>query len=192
MGLLKGLGGAPKEPLRSDLRSTHTFAELAISKAAYDEIASKLREAEYNHVFMEGGVIDMHGIGLVVEENSPVDLLAHLALLEVEPGDTLVLRSPDHMTLDAIHRLSKLVKERFADRPEYAGVEVMVLDGGLDLGVLRNAGAQRERKRADALAVDCPTCRARAGMRCRLAGEREYKNPCKERYAAAQAQADRA
>lgn len=53
-------------------RQTHTFATLEVSAAAYDEIAAKLREAEYDHAFMSGGAIDMHGIGLIREntENS--------------------------------------------------------------------------------------------------------------------------
>jgi hypothetical protein len=45
------------------IRSTHTVAELEISRAAYDEIAQKLRAAGYDHVF-DGELIDMTGIGL--------------------------------------------------------------------------------------------------------------------------------
>ncbi|MCY4470769.1 MAG: hypothetical protein OXC08_18805 [Thiotrichales bacterium] len=48
------------------IRSTHTFVELAVSDAVYDEIASKLREAGYDHAFVDGA-IDMHGIGFVRE-----------------------------------------------------------------------------------------------------------------------------
>jgi hypothetical protein len=44
-------------------RSTHTYAVLEISSAVYNEIASKLRDAGYDHVF-DGAVIDMHGIAL--------------------------------------------------------------------------------------------------------------------------------
>lgn len=47
---------------------THTYAELGISKSAYDEIVGKLRAAGYHHAFHEGGV-DMQGIGLVVERD---------------------------------------------------------------------------------------------------------------------------
>jgi hypothetical protein len=55
-----------------NLRQTHTFAELELSAAAYDEIAAKLREAGYDHAFelgpsgvpYAGGPIDMHGIGV--------------------------------------------------------------------------------------------------------------------------------
>lgn len=50
------------------LRSTHTFAELELSPAAYDEIAAKLREAGYDHAFCDRSegppAIDMHGIGV--------------------------------------------------------------------------------------------------------------------------------
>lgn len=46
------------------LRSTHTYAELEVSAAAYDEIASKFRAAGYDHALMSDGTLDMHGIGL--------------------------------------------------------------------------------------------------------------------------------
>jgi hypothetical protein len=45
------------------IRSTHTYVELEVSAAAYDEIAGKLRAAAYDHAFHDE-VIDMHGIGL--------------------------------------------------------------------------------------------------------------------------------
>lgn len=47
---------------------THTYVLLGISRQAYEEIANKLRDAGYEHVFSAGGEIDMHGIGLVAEE----------------------------------------------------------------------------------------------------------------------------
>jgi hypothetical protein len=52
------------------LTSTHTYAELELSQSAYDEIARKLREAGYDHSFMDDGVIDMHGIGVTRAETS--------------------------------------------------------------------------------------------------------------------------
>src|SRR5687768_10458814 len=45
------------------LRQTHTYAELEVSAAAYDEVADKLKAAGYDHAFQDG-VIDMHGIAL--------------------------------------------------------------------------------------------------------------------------------
>jgi hypothetical protein len=50
------------------MRTTHTLATLEISAAAYDEIASKLRAAGYDHVFVDG-LVDMKGIGL---ERGPI------------------------------------------------------------------------------------------------------------------------
>lgn len=44
---------------------THTYALLEVSKQAYDEIAKKLREAEYGHAINNDGEIDMNGIALV-------------------------------------------------------------------------------------------------------------------------------
>jgi len=45
-------------------RTTYTFATLEVSRETYDEIEAKLREAGYDHAFVDGA-IDMHGIGLV-------------------------------------------------------------------------------------------------------------------------------
>lgn len=45
------------------LKRTRTLAQLEVSAAAYDEIAAKLREAGYDHAFVDGA-IDMQGIGL--------------------------------------------------------------------------------------------------------------------------------
>ena len=43
---------------------THTFTILKISQPAYDEIKLKLKDAGYEHTFLEDGVIDMHGIAI--------------------------------------------------------------------------------------------------------------------------------
>lgn len=45
--------------------ATHTVATLEVSGPVYDEIAAKLRKADYFHVFLDDGTIDMTGIGLV-------------------------------------------------------------------------------------------------------------------------------
>ena len=48
---------------------TYTYAVLEVSKAAYDEIAAKLRDAGYDHAFTDEGEIDMHGIALAAERD---------------------------------------------------------------------------------------------------------------------------
>lgn len=55
--------------------TTQTIATLTISSAAYDEIAAKLRKADYFHALRRDGVIDMSGIGLVrlAPEMTPPD-----------------------------------------------------------------------------------------------------------------------
>lgn len=55
------------------MKSTHTVATLNVSKVAFDEIADLLRDAGYSHVFLDGNVIDMTGIGLTheLEEETP-------------------------------------------------------------------------------------------------------------------------
>ena len=53
------------------MRQTHTFVELELSASAYEEIARKLRDAEYDHAFVKCGartVIDMQGIAVANEE----------------------------------------------------------------------------------------------------------------------------
>jgi hypothetical protein len=47
------------------MRNTHTYVTLEISAAGYDEIAKKLRDAEYHHCFNAPGEIDMLGIAVV-------------------------------------------------------------------------------------------------------------------------------
>lgn len=46
---------------------THTYVVLEVSAATYDEIASLLRDAGYDHVFGDDGEIDMHGLALAKE-----------------------------------------------------------------------------------------------------------------------------
>lgn len=48
------------------IRQTHTYAVLEVSKEAFNEIKKKLREAGYDHAFIDD-VIDMHGIALSEE-----------------------------------------------------------------------------------------------------------------------------
>lgn len=49
---------------------THTYAELEVSEATYNEIAGKLKKADYDQAFMGEGVIDMHGIALKREKHT--------------------------------------------------------------------------------------------------------------------------
>lgn len=51
--------------MRKHFTETHTFAELDLSAAAYDEIAAKLKAAGYDHAFLEDGAIDLRGLGAV-------------------------------------------------------------------------------------------------------------------------------
>jgi hypothetical protein len=50
------------------MRSTHTYAKLPLSPTAYEEIATKLKDAGYDHAFIGNGDIDMHGIGVSKEQ----------------------------------------------------------------------------------------------------------------------------
>lgn len=56
------------------IRTTHTFAELPISRAAFDEIHSKLKAASYDHLLSEDGRIEMQGIALTKDEEEPLEV----------------------------------------------------------------------------------------------------------------------
>ena len=57
---------------------THTYVELEVSAAVYDEIAMKLKNAGYAHVFLDNDqVMDMHGIALKKEEQRKHQTLDH-------------------------------------------------------------------------------------------------------------------
>lgn len=83
---------------------THTFAELELSPAAYDEIRQKLQAAGYDHAFMEDGALDMHGIGVTREKvgsSSPNDLPRYQCIkivqaLEIDSvvGETMYFIQP--------------------------------------------------------------------------------------------------
>lgn len=55
------------------MRSTHTYALLELSEAAYEEIRTKMEAAGYQHAFHDNPDapasprIDMHGIAVVPE-----------------------------------------------------------------------------------------------------------------------------
>lgn len=73
------------------VRQTHTYAELGLSQAAYHEIARKLRDAGYDHAFMEDGTIDMHGIGVTAnalceDEGCPQRGTSHICVDDVGSG----------------------------------------------------------------------------------------------------------
>jgi len=80
------------------MRTTHTFAELEVSKEAYLEIYTLLAEAGYHHAFLDGA-IDMSGIALTRKRErktqAPEQLLAQLmeegrdATVEFKDGDSL-------------------------------------------------------------------------------------------------------
>ena len=52
--------------IRTDAVVTHTYVELEVSDAVYDEIVMKLKNAGYVHVFLDKDqvMVDMHGIAL--------------------------------------------------------------------------------------------------------------------------------
>ena len=56
--------------------ATHTYVELELSQATYDEIERKLLEAGYDHLFVQGpgSAIDMHGIAVTREVPSPAQV----------------------------------------------------------------------------------------------------------------------
>lgn len=51
---------------------THTFALMEVSDATFEEVARKLREAGYDHAFVDGH-LDMHGIALAKKDADDED-----------------------------------------------------------------------------------------------------------------------
>lgn len=59
------------------MRSTHTFATLGMPRGMHALVRRKLEEAGYQHAILEDDdqvAIDMHGIGLVVDDAEPVEV----------------------------------------------------------------------------------------------------------------------
>lgn len=81
-------------------RTTHTLADLPLSAAAYEEIATALRAAGYSHAFLEGGRIDMSGIAvcLVSQRSAVFDVTWFRA---DAPDDLFTCRGLDARTLTA-------------------------------------------------------------------------------------------
>ena len=46
------------------VRQTHTYVTMEVSPSTYEEIADRMRAAEYDHVFGRDGEIDMAGIAI--------------------------------------------------------------------------------------------------------------------------------
>lgn len=69
---------------------THTYAVLEVSRAAYDEIRTKLVAYGYEHAIHEDDgreLIDMHGIGLAFAEEVPDDATTEASeRTKAEPG----------------------------------------------------------------------------------------------------------
>jgi len=47
---------------------THTFVTLPVSKSTWNEVAGKLLDAGYDHVFVEETMADMYGIALCLDD----------------------------------------------------------------------------------------------------------------------------
>jgi hypothetical protein len=56
---------------RPQIRTTYTFATLEVTERTFNEIKKKLKDAQYDHAFVDDTTIDMHGIGLVPEPSKP-------------------------------------------------------------------------------------------------------------------------
>ena len=59
------------------MRTTHTFAELEVSREAYLEIYTLLAEAGYHHAFIDGA-IDMKGIALTKGKEKASDQMGSM------------------------------------------------------------------------------------------------------------------
>lgn len=100
------------------MRSTHTFAEMAVPKHVYDDIKGRLENAGYHHAIMDhrdDNALDMHGIGLIVDPDAPAapELATFLNMLKI-------MRSIDRGDLIAADILAEddlSGWKRFTDNP---------------------------------------------------------------------------
>lgn len=73
------------------MRHTHTYVTLEISAIGYDEIARKLRDADYGHCFNSSGEIDMTGIAVTRARESTPPVQTFPAYAEpVKPGSQII------------------------------------------------------------------------------------------------------
>jgi G3E family GTPase len=71
--------------------------------------------------------------------NEDIDLVEHLAVLELKPGDVLVITHPDYLTADQAKQLQEEVKAALPDH------EAIVLTGGLEMGAVRTSTAEADK-----------------------------------------------
>jgi hypothetical protein len=80
---------------------TYAFAELEISQTCFDYIARKLRAAGYDHVFVEGGLMDMHGVALRRAADRPRPTVEELeAILNSKDDRPVVINADGSITVD--------------------------------------------------------------------------------------------
>ena len=67
-----------------------------------------------------------------------IDLLEHLAVLEIQPGDVLVLTCPELMSTEQGLMIRDQLREAV---PSWKDIDVVVLSGGLEMGAVRMTDA---------------------------------------------------
>jgi hypothetical protein len=66
-------------------------------------------------------------------ERTDLDIvLEHLSVVRLEPGDKIVLRAPEKLTVDAVRNVREAALNAFGEAHE-----VLVLSGGMEMSVLR-------------------------------------------------------
>lgn len=86
-------------------RSVYTLATMELSQTAYDEIAKKLRDAGYDHVFGIGGdagLIDMTHIGLTRAPEADLSQMSY-AMCEKKARDNYTV-TVGFFTLEAAQK----------------------------------------------------------------------------------------
>lgn len=66
-----------------------------------------------------------------IEEHHTLDLLESATVLRLQPGDTIVFRTPDHLTEQQYRDIHDRTTSQFP------GHKVAVLEGGLEIGIIR-------------------------------------------------------
>lgn len=97
------------------LRTTHTFVELEVTPAAYDQIRTKLAEADYQHTFIDRTTVDMTGIAVTRgKENAPIDMILYCPSCGAQHVDEA---QPDKSWTNPPHREHECQKCLFRWKP---------------------------------------------------------------------------
>lgn len=143
---------------RPIIRQTHTYAALEISKAAWEEIARKLRAAGYDHAFdLQERAIDMSGIGVVEQADADPEVVRVPVVAKfgdrvpvgwIQVGKDALPATPNFCFALGFNALQGEFERGIVPQSRYIGtydlVEVAIVDDESYAGYLTQVGVKAE------------------------------------------------